>query len=315
LTQTQTDIPPTLAVVIVTWNVRHVIADALRSVIDDLTHSGLNAHIVVIDSASNDGTPELVRTQFPTITLVESIDNLGFARANNAALRQLGFWSGRPAHTLPRAVFLLNPDTVTSPGAVRTLLDHLFSSDRIGVVGPSLTYGDGSFQHAAFAFPGLRQLWAEFFPTPGRLIEGRFNGRYRRSLYQSGQPFEVDFVLGAAMLVRAEVIEQTGGFDESFFMYCEEIDWQWRIRSAGWQIRCIPTAHIVHLGGQSTGQIRTQSQIDLWRSRMRLYERIYPPWKQRAARWLMRAGMRRAARRVSADVAAAYRIVLEQSQA
>lgn len=304
-----------LAVVIVTWNVRDLIGAALRTLLDDLSATRLTTQVVVIDSASADGTAALIRDQFPSVHLIESADNLGFARANNAALRELGFWSGRPAEALPRAVFLLNPDTLTQSGALQTLYDHLLTAESIGVVGPSLTFGDGSFQHAAFAFPGLRQLWAEFFPVPGRLLEGRFNGRYPRSDYQSGQPFAVDFVLGAAMLMRGSAVEQTGGFDEAYFMYCEEIDWQWRIRAAGWDIHCVPSAQIVHLGGQSTGQIRTQSQINLWNSRLRLYARLYPCWKQWAARWLMQIGMRRALRRVSPDVAAAYQTILGQLNA
>jgi GT2 family glycosyltransferase len=301
-----------LVVVIVTWNVRHLIDEALRSLLDDLQTTDLTAHVIVIDSASTDDTAAFVRAQFPSVQVIASAENLGFARANNTALRQIGFWSDRSPDTLPRAVFLLNPDTITRPSAVRTLFDHLLSDERIGVVGPGLVFGDGAFQHAAFAFPGLRQLWAEFFPTPGRWIEGRFNGRYARSQYAQGKPFPVDFVLGAAMMLRGTVVEQTGGFDEAYFMYCEEIDWQWRIRAAGWEIQCVPSARIVHLGGQSTGQIRTQSQINLWNSRLRLFARIFPPWKQRVARLLMRLGMHYAARHVSADVAAAYQTILGQ---
>ena len=79
----------------------------------------------------------------------------------------------------------------------------------------------GSFQHGAFIFPGLRQIYTEFFWTPGRFIEGQFNGRYPRSYYAGSEPFEVDFTLGATMMLRREVILQTGGFDEDFFMYCE----------------------------------------------------------------------------------------------
>ncbi len=76
-------------------------------------------------------------------------------------------------------------------------------------MGAALEYGDGSFQHSAFMFPGLRQLWVELFPTPGRFYESAFNGRYDRTLYESGQPFAIDFPLGAAFMLRREVIQQT----------------------------------------------------------------------------------------------------------
>src|SRR5690606_9838359 len=138
------------------------------------------------------------------------------------------------------AVYLLNPDTITHPRATRTLYDTLMRQDDTGVVGARLTYGDGSFQHSAFMFPGLAQIWAELFPTPGRFIEGTFNGRYHKEQYQSAEPFPVDFTLGATMMLKRDVLLQTGLFDEDFLIYCEEVDWAWRIKKAGWQIWCVP---------------------------------------------------------------------------
>ena len=150
---------------------------------------------------------------------------------------------------MPAAVYLLNPDTVTHPGATRRLYDTLLSRSQVGVVGARLTFADGSFQHSAFRFPGLRQLWAELMPTPGRLIESAFNGRYPRALYRGEQAFDVDFTLGATMMLKREVIQQTGVFDEAFFIYCEEVDWAWRIKKRGWRILCAPAAHVTHIGG------------------------------------------------------------------
>jgi len=282
-----------LAVVIVTWNVRELALDALASLYADLDSSELSAQVVVVDSASADDTPSAIRGRFPQTDVIASEINLGFARGNNTALRHLGFGADTPIENLPRAVYLLNPDTITQPGATRTLYDALLADVRVGVVGARLTYGDGSFQHGAFAFPGLRQLWVEFFPTPGRLIEHPFNGRYPRSLYDSGQPFDVDFTLGATMMLKREVIQATGMFDEGFFMYAEETDWAWRIHKAGWRVQCVPAAHVIHLGGQSTGQVRPRSIINLWESRLRLFDKHYPPWKRVLARRLIVAGMRR----------------------
>jgi GT2 family glycosyltransferase len=288
-----TEITPTadLAVVIVTHNVRALALNALDSLMADLNSGDLRADVYVVDSASSDDTVAAIRAQFPQVRVIASAENLGFARANNLGLRQIGF--GEPGRTLPRAIYLLNPDTITQPGATQTLYDTLMSKPSLGLVGARLSYGDGSFQHSAFAFPGLRQIWTEFFPTPGRFIEGTFNGRYPRRLYESGEPFEVDFVLGATMMLRREVVEQTGMFDEQFFMYCEEIDWAWRIHNSGWAVCCVPAAHVVHLGGQSTGQARPRSLIDLWTSRLRLFDKYYPRWKLWLARRLIGWGMSR----------------------
>lgn len=303
-----------LAVIIVTWNVRDLALAALESLLADLDSSGLAADVYVVDSASSDGSAEAVRAAFPQVRVFASAENLGFGRANNLALREIGF--GRPdAADLPGAVYLLNPDTITYPGATWALYKALMAQADVGLVGARLCYEDGSFQHSAFHFPGLRQLWVEFFPTPGRLIEGEFNGRYPRARYEGGQPFPVDFPLGATMMLRREVIQQTGLFDEQFFMYCEEIDWAWRIHKAGWRVLCVPAARVVHLAGQSTGQARPQSVINLWTSRLRLFRKHYPAWKYHAARLMMQAGMRRRleqARRDGAEpLLQAYRTVYE----
>jgi GT2 family glycosyltransferase len=293
---------PDLAVVIVTWNVRALVLEALRSLYADLATSGLSADVYVVDSDSTDRTPEAIADAFPKVKLTASAENLGFARGNNVAIKQI-----MDAPDKPRAVYLLNPDTITQPGATRTLYDYLTSNPRIGLVGAGLTYADGRYQHSAFDFPGLRQLWVEFFPTPGRMIEGRFNGRHP----QREQPFPVDFVLGATMMLRPEVIEQTGMFDERFFMYCEEIDWAWRIHEAGWEVWCVPAAHVTHLAGQSTGQVRPRSVIDLWTSRLLLAQKHYPRWKLPLARLLIVLGMGRKMRRTQTP---ALREAYEQVQ-
>lgn len=305
-----------LAVIIVTWNVRDLALQTLRTLYADLANSGLSHRVVVVDSASLDDTVAAIADQFPQVERIASTENLGFARGNNTALRALGFGDDSMASDdLPRAVYLLNPDTMTQTDATRKLYDALFARDDVGLVGANLTYGDGSFQHGAFAFPGLRQIWVEFFWVPGRLIEGRFNGRYPRDLYNSENPFPVDFTLGATMMLRREVVQKTGMFDEAFFMYAEEVDWAWRIQKAGYVAQCVPTAHVIHLGGQSTGQVSAKSVVYLWESRLRLYAKHYPRWKLMLAKMLVRVGMLRKLRRLAlqSDLAPDYRAELEQA--
>ncbi len=288
-----------LAVVIVTWNSADLIVDALQSLLNDLRESGLDSEIWLVDSASSDDTVAIVRERFAEVKLVAHDENIGFGASNNLALRRMGFADGARKEELPRAVYLLNPDTITRRGASRALYDALMGCDDVGMVGARLTFGDGSFQHSAFRFPDLRQIWTEFFPTPGRLLEGSFNGRYSRSRY-AGEPFEVDFTLGATMMLKREVVLETGGFDENFFMYCEEVDWAWRIRKRGWRILCVPAGQVTHLGGGSTSQARPQSLMNLWQSRLLLYDKYYSPWKRLAARRLLIAGMRRRLRGMGA---------------
>jgi GT2 family glycosyltransferase len=303
-----------LAIIIVNWNTRALTLDALRSLYDDLSAHGPSQSVVwVVDNASSDGSVEAIRAEFPQTNLVISKENLGFAGGNNAALREIGFGDDRPSDDLPRAVYLLNSDTRTHPGATLTLFEALFSLPDAGIVGAQLEYEDGSFQHGAFAFPGLSQLWIELLPAPGRFYESQRNGRYPLEKYQQGMPFPVDHTLGATMMLRREAIHQTGLFDEQFHMYCEEIDWTWRIQRAGWQAYCVPSARVTHLSGQSTTQVRPRSIVNLWTSRLHLYDKYYPRWKLSLARRIIRMGMKRAIKQDASEPALidAYRQVIE----
>lgn len=310
-----------LAIIIVTYNVRDIVLDAIQTLLDDLSRSSLDTEVIVVDSASQDGTVTAVGDAFPDVHIIASETNLGFAGGNNAGMRYLGFGDEETLNdALPRAVYLLNPDTLTQQGATQMLYDVLFATDDVAVVGARLTYGDGTHQHSAFTFPGLRQLWVEFFPTPGRLIEGRFNGRYPRDYYQSETPFDVDFMLGASMMLKRDVIQSVGMFDPNFFMYAEEVDWQWRIKKAGWRIQCVPSAHVIHLEGKSASQDNTRRILNLWESRLKLYKKHYPVWKLLLAKQMLIVGMKRRIRRaqnqsISQTVIDAYREVIEMTKA
>jgi N-acetylglucosaminyl-diphospho-decaprenol L-rhamnosyltransferase len=290
------DDPRDLAVVIVSWNVKELLADCLASTFASLAESGLDAGVWVVDNASRDGSVEMVRERFPQVRLIASPENLGFAGGNNCALRAIGFDDSR----LPRYVLLLNPDTEVRGDAPATMVRFMDETPSAGVCGARLVYGDGSFQHSAFDFPGLVQIFLDFFPLHWRLTESRLNGRYPRRLYEGGTPFEIDHPLGAAMMLRREVILQTGLLDEGYRMYVEEIDWCMRIRRAGWAIYCAPSAVVVHHAGQSTRQVRDEMFVALWQSRFRLLGKHYSGAFRGAARRLVRLGLWAEARRARA---------------
>jgi GT2 family glycosyltransferase len=165
------------------------------------------------------------------------------------------------------------------------------ATPKAGAAGARLVHDDGSFQHSAFAFPGLAQIFFDFFPLHPRLLDSRLNGRYPRGWYQAGQPFPIDHPLGAALMVRAGPMARLGGFDEQFFMYCEEIDLCRRIKAAGWDIYCVPQAEIVHLVAQSTRQFRHRMFVALWRSRFRMFEKHETAAFGWAARRLVQLGL------------------------
>jgi N-acetylglucosaminyl-diphospho-decaprenol L-rhamnosyltransferase len=290
----------TLAVIIVSYKVRDLLRACLAATYASLARAPeLQATVWVVDNASEDGSAELVASEFPQATLIARQDNIGFAGGNNLALRALGFGGGDALR--PDLVLLLNPDAEPLDDAIGQMASYLRAHPRAGGTGAQLQYPDGTFQHGAFAFPGLLQLWFDLFPPrPRRLLDTRLNGRYPRSLYDAGQPFPIGFALGASLMVRCEAIEAAGLLDEGYFMYAEEVDWCWRIQRAGWPFFCVPRARVIHHGGASTRQFRSQSTLSLWRSRQRLYRRFYGPARQWLAARIVRFGMAAERRRAQA---------------
>jgi hypothetical protein len=282
----------TLAVIIVSWNVRDLLRGCLRSLLSDLRGledpGGLGSYVVVVDSASSDGTPDMVRAEFPQVELIASADNIGYVKGNNLALKKVGSgeWGVRIPHSpflIPHSSFawLLNPDTIIHLGATQALLDFMTSHPRCGLCGPKLLNADGSLQHGAFELPGLTQLALETQPPLWRFRNGRLDGRYTPEQF-NGPPFQVGHPLGAAMFARVEAIQQIGLLDEGFEMYSEEVDWAARMHQAGWGVWCVPQAVVTHFGGASSAQASERAERLKWQSRQRYYAKHYPPLK----RWL-----------------------------
>jgi len=287
---------PELTVVVVSFNTARLLEACLVALERSLAASPeLRARVVVVDNASRDGSPDLVRKRFPSLELRALDRNLGFAAANNLVLRELDS---------PFAL-LLNPDTEVIGDAPAALVRFLRAHPRAGVVGGRLVYGDGSFQHSCFAFPTLAMSFLDFFPLNHRLIDSRLNGRYPRGWYE--RDFQIGHPLGAGMAVRRSALDQAGLMDEGFFMYCEEVDLCRRIRAAGWEIWYSPDATIVHHEAQATRQFRGEMLLQLHKSRFRFFSKHYPPVYGRVARAIVRLGLlrdliRSAAGRVRGDV-------------
>jgi len=227
---------PTLSVIIVTFNTRDMTLDCLRTLTPELT--GLDAEVFVVDNASTDHTAAAIREQFPGVKVLENAHNRGFGAANNVALAQ----------AQGRYLLLLNSDAFPKPGAIRTLLAEIERQPKTGVLGPRLLNQDGTLQLSCFRFPSPGRAWLENLWLAAAFPQSRW-GDYRT--WPHDQPRTVEWVVGACLLVRREVYEQVGGFDERFFMYAEESDWQLRIRQAGWDIAFTPAAQVVHLAGAS----------------------------------------------------------------
>ncbi|MCL4507387.1 MAG: glycosyltransferase family 2 protein [Chloroflexi bacterium] len=287
--------PLDLAVIIVSWNVQALLRKCLVSLQADIERAGESARIIVVDSFSHDGSPAMVQNEFPSVELIACNTNIGFVKGNNLGLERLGIPNGASAqesrsletsHT-PPFVWLLNPDTEVCRGTTQMLLEFMRRHVRCGMCGPKLLNPDRSLQPGAFAFPGLVQLALETQPILWRFRNGRLDGRYTPSQYASGIPFRVGHPLGAAMMVRAAAIGQVGWLDPGYEMYAEEVDWAMRMRRAGWERWCVPSAQVIHYGGASSGQAADRVERIKWRSRQRYYDRYYPPLKRWVAKQMV----------------------------
>lgn len=269
-----------LAIIVVSYNVRDLLERCLRSVAAALSRSALRGQIIVVDNASQDGSAALVRTEFPAADLIELDTNRGFAGGNNVALQALmGHESRvpdqasddlRPATVdlRPRYVLLLNPDTEVVEDALDQLVAYLDSHPQVVVAGPQLRYADGSLQSSRRRFPTVGTFFWESTLLEQWWPRNPWVQRYRYGDGVVGQPQRVDWLVGAALLVRTAAIEQAGVFNEAFFMYSEELEWQSRLRRFG-QIMYVPDAVIVHYEGKSSEQNMALRHINFNRSKLR----------------------------------------------
>ncbi|MBV8717126.1 MAG: glycosyltransferase family 2 protein [Chloroflexi bacterium] len=262
------------SVLIVSYNTCQLTVEAIASVMHEP-----EVETIVVDNASHDGSADAIAAQYPSVRLIRSERNLGFAGGVNRAAPEA---SGE--HML-----VLNSDARLEPGALDLLLQHLNSHPRAGLVAPALRYADGRAQASAFVFPGLLQIALDLYPI-NRLMDSRINGRISSTV-----PRQVDYPLGACMLIRRAAWHDVGPLDEGYFMYLEEIDWCRRARAHGWQIWHQPRAIAMHHGGSSTSQQPDAMFAQLWRSRLRYYARFHGPTYNRVVHGLVRLGLRRRA--------------------
>lgn len=266
-----------LSVTICSWNTR----DDLRACLASLQAVRDEAafEVIVVDNNSADQSAEMVEAEFPWVRLEKMYKNLGFAGGHNHAIAMR-----QAPHAFP-----LNSDTIVHGGAIRKLLDFAAEHPDYGIVGPKLLNPDGSLQFSCRRFPN--PIAALFRNTPfGKLFpNNRFTREYLMQDLDHTKPLEVDWVSGAAFLVRQEVIERVGLFDEEYFMFCEDVDWCWRTWNAGFKVVYFPDAVITHAIGRSTDKAPNRMIGRFHRSMFRFYTknmlpRVFVLWRPFA--WL-----------------------------
>jgi N-acetylglucosaminyl-diphospho-decaprenol L-rhamnosyltransferase len=265
------EIESDLSIVIVNWNVRDLLKRCLDSIMSSfqLPASSFQIEVIVVDSASSDGSVAMVEEEFPQVRLIANSENVGFTVGNNQGI----------AVSRGRYVLLLNPDTEVVGDALTTMVEYMDHHPQVGALGPQLLNPDGSIQSSRRRFPTLATAFLE-----STILQQWFpHNRVIRHYYIANRPDdevqEVDWITGACLLARREAIEEVGLLDEGFFMYSEELDWCRRFKAQGWQIVYLPTAKVVHHGGQSSEQVKSFQHIQFQRSKVRYFRKYHGPWQ------------------------------------
>jgi GT2 family glycosyltransferase len=239
-----------LSIIIVNWNTKEYLLPCLREIFE--RGQGMSREVILVDNGSRDGSGDEVKKAFPSVHVIQNKENLGFAKAVNQGLK----------NSSGRYILLLNPDTQVKNAATERLVSFMDGYSDAAVAGAQLLNADGSKQNSIANFPSLasellnksllRWLFPKKFPGKGR---------------NYSEPFEVDSVIGACMMVRREAMNQVGLLDEDYFLFLEETDWCYRMRKAGWKIYHVPQAEVYHSQGKSAEKERKRAKVEYYRSR------------------------------------------------
>jgi N-acetylglucosaminyl-diphospho-decaprenol L-rhamnosyltransferase len=227
-----------VAAVIVSYNVADLVLECIASLRTD----GIE-QVVVVDNASVDGSVEVIRRHEPEVEVLSLPHNLGYGAGANRGV----------ARTTASYVAVMNPDVVVEPGSTKALVDALEADAGLAVVGPRVESPGGELYPSARTFPDLADAAGHaffHFVWPAN----PFSRRYRMLDWDHAGAADVDWVAGNHFLVRRSAWDEVGGFDESFFMYMEDVDLCWRLRRAGWRTGYEPAARVTHAIGRSTDQ-------------------------------------------------------------
>jgi GT2 family glycosyltransferase len=248
-----------LSIVIICWNDWKVLEDCLRSIFAG-THK-ISFEVIVSDNGSTDGSVEKIRTQFPAVRVVENRANLGFAKGNNAGIRE----------AQGEYVLILNPDTIIHEGSLDRWTEFADQHPEAGAFGCRVQNPDGTYQRSARPFPTIPRYLAA-------ALYFRFLGQLRRPVltpeydwWKGDTEREIDWQSGCCVMLRGELLQQLGGFDEQFFYQFEEVDLCRRVWNAGYRIRFTPEASITHLGGQSVKRFPARFAIEVCRNGYRYF--------------------------------------------
>lgn len=276
-----------ISVIILNWNTKDLLRESLHSVVAQSRHIALQT--IVVDNASEDGSREMVCENFPQVELVVNSTNIGFGAGNNRAL----------PYAKGRYLLFLNSDTVVKENALKMMVDFADQNPDIGILGPKLLNGDGSLQYSCRRFPNIATGFFRSTPLGKLFPNNRHNADYLMKDWDHATPRDVDWVSGAALMLRKTTADQIGCFDEEYYMYCEDVDLCWRCNHAplpmdasrNWRVTYFPDAEIFHYIGKSSDQVPTRMTYEFHRSQYLFYKKHYLKTTPLLVRPLIPAGI------------------------
>lgn len=257
-----------LSIIIVNFNTKELLEKCLESIEQESKRvKEWKIEIIVVDNASTDESPEMVKKEFPKARLIVNKENLGFAKAVNQGIKQ----------ATGEYIFLLNPDSEVKSDALTTLVKFAQKHPEAGVIGAKLLNPDSSIQPSIYHFPTIWRAIKEYWFGQ--------KGAYEKYAVTASDAVSVEAVTGAAMLIPRKTIEKVGLLDERYFLYFEDLDFCRRVQRAGLKVYYLPQAEIIHRHGESAAKVGSQAYHWLCQS-SKIYNGILKYWLLTAALWI-----------------------------
>lgn len=239
-----------VSIVIVSWNTRKYLEECLTSL--RTIDGNLSVKIIVADNASTDGTPEMIRTQFPEVILIETGANLGFAGGNNIGIKAAS----------EKYVCLINSDVNVPADCLPKMYSYMEQQPTIGLLGPGMLQTDGRVHRSGMRFPTLWSVFLRALFLDSLLKGFRVFGGFLMKDFRFDRTTDIDVLNGWFWMARREALNQVGPLDDRFFMYGEDVDWCKRFHLAGWRLVFYPEARALHYGGASSSNAPSRFLVE-----------------------------------------------------
>ena len=252
-----------LSIVIVTWNCKKY----AQEVLDSLRPFRANAdvEVIVVDNASSDGTPELIRTEYPDVRLIESRENLGFSRGNNVGIKQ----------TSGQYICLINPDVRVLEGCIEQMRSYMNNNTGVGLLGPEMLDAEGRHSRSYMGAPTLWRLFCRALALDAAFPKSKVFAGFLMNYFDPNEVADVDILNGWFWMARRKAVEEVGLLDENLFMYADDLDWSKRFLDKGWRVVYFPRAASIHYGAGATSSAPIRFSIEMQRSNYQYWKKNY----------------------------------------